>query len=532
MQTLMLDERFFDWIESGKKTSTIRKTDYSFPEDSYLRFLCSEKSYRSATVKVVSVQRLKVSSLSDREVKSEGFDSLEDLKKEISKYYEYLHESDDITLINFSFLGVNGDIRVVYEKINKENFINARIEIERDLGWASWTDEFPGVWQLLNINREELDSRVGVEVIDSDSEAGTIQVSIPAKNIDWQYSSVPALLSLVAGAVLGSNRVGQDIRVKSVNIPSSVREQFCGPTLGIQGIRKLCQVEHRPIVAFSVKPRLGLSSEDFAKLCTEVAKGGVDIIEDDERLGNQKFSRLIERAETTIQALKDANLKTIYSANITGRADKIVNVAEKLVQVGVKLLKIDVLPVGFSGLQAVAEWLQSQNHQVGITVYPAMNKLYERAGRNFILDLCRLCGADIVYAGIPSISEVKRSQDAAFFYKAAEYHRLLKEYQPQETVLPTIATNITPMNAEAYTKLLGNNVGFFVGAGIAAYRGEIQEGAKLIMKVVETAAKGESYNFSKEELQKCSESRFGELIKYDDESLSDAKEAFRRIKKL
>ena len=416
------------------------------------------------------------------------------------------------------------------------------------MGWGSWTDDFPNeVWTLLKTKRECLDKKVGVEIVDSNRESQTITVRIPAKNIDWQYNGVSALLSLVAGGVLGSSGVGKDMRVRSVNLSPSIRTQFSGPTLGICGIRKLCKVDDRPIVTFTVKPRLGLNDDQFTTLCVEVAKGGVDIIEDDERLSNQEYSRLIDRAGKTINALNNLNLDTLYSPNISGRADKIVYVAEELIKIGVKLLKIDVLPVGFSGLQAVAEWLQSNNKEVGITVYPAMNKLFERGmSRNFILDLCRLCGADMVYAGIPTFQEsVNRSQDSALFYKTAEYHRLLKrEDGIHKQVLPTISTNITPLNAAAYTRLLGKNVGFFVGAGIVAYGGGPTAGAELLMKTIKDAAqnidtdttevKDKFFNSQDDEdyekaLKNCI--GFGELVKYSGVP-SDIKKVFRNIKYL
>ncbi len=552
MKTLKLDDEFFGLIEQERKTSTIRlitdenKND-DYPRDSYLRFLsCKKGSFKSATVQILSTRNIKYSEITEEVCTPEGFINIKDLKDNLKKYYSGISEDSDLRVIDFRLHRPNDDIQIVYEGIAQETFDKAIVEIERDLGWGSWTDDFPDeVWTLLETKRECLDKKVGVEIVDSNRESQTITVRIPAKNIDWQYNGVSALLSLVAGGVLGSSGVGKDMRVRSVNLSPSIRTQFSGPTLGICGIRKLCKVYDRPIVTFTVKPRLGLDDDQFTRLCVEVAKGGVDIIEDDERLSNQEYSRLIDRAGKTINALN--NLDTLYSANISGRADKIVYVAEELIKIGVKLLKIDVLPVGFSGLQAVAEWLQSNNKEVGITVYPAMNKLFERGmSRNFILDLCRLCGADMVYAGIPTFQEsVNRSQDSALFYKTAEYHRLLKrEDGIHKQVLPTISTNITPLNAAAYTRLLGKNVGFFVGAGIVAYGGGPKAGAELLMKTIEDAArnidedttevKDKFFNNQDDKdyeqaLNNCI--GFGELVKYSGVP-SDIKKVFRNIKYL
>jgi ribulose 1,5-bisphosphate carboxylase large subunit-like protein len=192
---------------------------------------------------------------------------------------------------------------------------------------------------------------------------------------------------------------------------------------------------------------------------------------------------------------------------------------EELVSIGVKMVKIDVLPTGFSALQAVSEWIHERQADVAITVYPAMSRLFERAvPRSFVLDLCRLCGAEIVYAGVPPLPGPGRTQETVAFTDAAEIHRLLKRSARwQLSVLPTITTNITPMNIRAYAQLVGNNVGMFVGAGIAAYSGTLREGAAVLMKALQSNHDNSNV-FTDDELANCATAGFGNFAKYSDVS--------------
>ena len=395
-----------------------------------------------------------------------------------------IEENDRLVQIFFEPLPVQGVMKISYAKINAETFNDARTEMTRDMGWGSWTDDLAAIWSLLNIDADELNRRVTVHPSQSNAGEQTIIMDVPATVLDWNYNGIAGLLSLIAGDVLGSTGVGQLAKITSVSFPDSVRRHFPGPRLGIEGIRELCQVDDRPIVAFSVKPRIGLSTPEFARVCRAAALGGVNIVEDDERLSNQSLSPLVERAEAALQETQGT--ATIYSANITGRADVAVDVAKELIDLGVRMLKIDVLPTGFSALQAVSEYIHRNKLDVGITVYPAMNKLFEKViPRDVLLELCRWCGADVVYAGVPPLPNAQRHHDAVPFENAAEHHRLLKQQSPfHRAVLPTISTHITPLNIGAYTALSGPNVGFFVGAGISAYTGSVTEGTQLLMRAV------------------------------------------------
>jgi hypothetical protein len=93
----LLDE-FIDLVLDGKKVSTIRY-GFVFITD-VLMPLVSER--RELIVKILSIDYSKCyGDLDEKDARNDGFNSLNDLKRQINKIYPYINEKDPITIINF-----------------------------------------------------------------------------------------------------------------------------------------------------------------------------------------------------------------------------------------------------------------------------------------------------------------------------------------------------------------------------------------------------------------------------------------------
>lgn len=316
-------------------------------------------------------------------------------------------------------------------------------------------------------------------------------MKFPTVNFDTEYGGLPLLIGTIAGDVLGLDGIDR-IEVHDVFMPKSFTSHFRGPALGIEGFRKKLENKDRPVLAFSVKPRLGLDSNSFARICREAAEGGVDMVEDDERLVNPLYCGMEERAKKTSRMVHDAG--KLYSLNITGRAEKIVEIAEKAIaQWEVDSLKIDVLPAGFAALQAVSEYIHglTVDRKLPITVYPQMYSTWCNHKNNFfinrkvILKMIRLVGGDIVYAASPREQAIGR-MDVDAIPAIKEYHKALKdEWIGLLPSLPTLTGGIRPGTLQVVYDLFGNNVGYFVGGAIAAHPNGIKMGAEAMRDAIE-----------------------------------------------
>ncbi len=118
-------------------------------------------------------------------------------------------------------------------------------------------------------------------------EGNTIKIAYPIEL--FEPANMPNILSSVAGNVFGLKAL-KNLRLLDIEIPKALIASFKGPAFGIEGIRKLLKVPKRPLVGTIIKPKLGLNTQDHAKVAYEAWLGGCDIVKDDENLSSQSFN--------------------------------------------------------------------------------------------------------------------------------------------------------------------------------------------------------------------------------------------------
>jgi 2,3-diketo-5-methylthiopentyl-1-phosphate enolase len=363
-------------------------------------------------------------------------------------------------------------------------FERIAIQMAVNAGVGTWTEVTSD--PKLGLKFKNLQKQFGAELSYMDFDTGLIKLAVPSSNIDVEYGGVPFLLNTVAGDVLGLSR-GRSVRLVDLELPDSFVRQMPGPNVGVEGLRKAVDVDDRPLLAFSVKPRIGLSDDAFARITEEALLGGVDIVEDDTRLLKTSNSSPAGRASAVRKVMESSELdKTkLYSVNVTGRADKMNEVARTVIEAGATALKIDVLAVGFSALQSITEYIRAEhNGSIPILVYPAMYSVYDRViDRAITLALSRLCGADVIYAGTPRIGSIDVTESDV---KLLQHHRTLLGSPPKtKRTLPSVAAGLHPGMVEFVKAVIRHNdFAYFIGGGIAGYPLGIRGGSELFLKAI------------------------------------------------
>lgn len=212
----------------------------------------------------------------------------------------------------------------------------------RNGSYGTWTEDLYG-GDLFDLS--EIRQRAGAKVEQVDDDTGTAVIAFPEANFDLDMGHLTQVLGTVAGDILGHSSI-RAAKIINIEFPQQWMAGFDGPAVGVEGLKQLTEIKNRPLVAFSVKPRSGLTPDEFAKLVTAVAVGhngtGVDIIEDDERLLNRAYCPLEERVRAVRRALDSAGSQKVYSANISGRPERILDLAKTAVDAGANGLKVDV----------------------------------------------------------------------------------------------------------------------------------------------------------------------------------------------
>jgi 2,3-diketo-5-methylthiopentyl-1-phosphate enolase len=225
-----------------------------------------------------------------------------------------------------------------------------------------------GTWVELGTETPQIRDRHGARVIGmwqvpdhetgatSGADAGEstwiLQLAYPTHNIGNQ---IPLLLSTVYGECASSGTV----KLLDLQLPRSFVDAFRGPQLGIEGIRDRLGVHDRPLLLAMMKPALGLTPTESARVVREAALGGVDLIKDDELLVSHPWSSFEDRVRAHEEAIRQVHEQTgqrmISFVNITDRPDRMVANAHRALDAGASGLMVDYLTVGISSLSMLAE---------------------------------------------------------------------------------------------------------------------------------------------------------------------------------
>lgn len=180
-----------------------------------------------------------------------------------------------------------------------------------------------------------------------------IQIAFPMANMG---TSIPMLLSTVFGNISASGM----LKWIDVAFPKKYIQQFQGPKFGVEGLRKALNVYDRPLLNAMIKPNIGWTPDEGAEIFYQAAKGGVDIIKDDELMpADEPHCPLEERVKKFMakekQVFEETGEHTLYAVNITDRIDKIRDNAKRALSLGANCLMLNVYTAGHGALQMLAE---------------------------------------------------------------------------------------------------------------------------------------------------------------------------------
>lgn len=314
-----------------------------------------------------------------------------------------------------------------------------------------------------------------------------IQIAFPDENFSPQF---PMMFTTLMG-----NDVSTSAQVKLVDIKFSRKylNAFIGPGFGIDGIYKYLGIQkRRPIVLNMIKPCLGYSPSEGAKIFKEIALGGVDIIKDDELLADTAYSPIVDRVKANNTASKEVEAitghKTVYCVNITDRLDRCLENALRAIDAGAKMLMINFIASGLSTLQALSE--DSRINVPVVGHYAGAGSITESCSTGLSTPLllgkmARMAGADIVLFSSPysTYPFLKRR-----YRQIADMHRLA--LGGLKSTMPAIGGGVHPNSSEKIVKDLGREIILAVGGAILGHPNGPTEGARAMMQTAQALGQG------------------------------------------
>jgi len=336
----------------------------------------------------------------------------------------------------------------------------------------------------------------------------------------FEKNSIPQILSSIAGNIFGM-KILESLRLEDISFPKSILKNFKGPKFGLKGIRKLFKVD-RPLIGTIVKPKVGLTSKQHAKVAYEAWIGGCDIVKDDENLTNQKFNRFEKRLELTFKlkerAEKETGEKKVYMCNITAPSCKEMLRRAKLVKdIGNEYVMIDIIPTGFTALQTLRE----ENEELNIIIH-AHRCMHAALTRNenhgismlVIAKLIRMIGLDQLHIGTVlgkmhgDKEEVLSIRDECVSQKteANENLNILgQDWFNIKPIFPVASGGLDPTMIPELVKIFGNDIILQFGGGIHAHPLGTEAGAKACRQALEAVRKNISLEDAAEKYKELRE---------------------------
>jgi 2,3-diketo-5-methylthiopentyl-1-phosphate enolase len=341
-----------------------------------------------------------------------------------------------------------------------------------------------GTWDARFSHREEaLKSHLGevVNGITQPDGSSLVTIRFPEANVE---NDIPSLLTMI----FGKYSMAGAAKVMAVRLPEHYGRR---PKIGITGIRERLGVCDRPLIMAIFKPALGLSADDHGAILQEVAGAGLDIIKDDEILGDLEVAPTLKRLEACRKVLDEVKQQTgrtvLYAVNVTGAADKLIAKARLLVREGANALLLNVLTYGYSVLDALAA---DSEINVPIFAHPALagalcaSPDYGMAYSVVLGILMAYCGADAVlypahYGSLPF---------------DAQEERRIRDNLRSRNVFPVPSAGIHPGIVPKALADYGQDVILNAGTGIMDHPDGPAMGVKAFFEALERVKSGEPFN--------------------------------------
>jgi ribulose-bisphosphate carboxylase large chain len=319
----------------------------------------------------------------------------------------------------------------------------------------------------------------------------------------FEPANIPNILSSVAGNVFGLGALKR-LRLNDMHLPSKITESFHGPKYGIPGIRKILNVKDRPLVGTIIKPKLGLKTEDHAKVAYEAWIGGCDIVKDDENLSSQRFNpfedRVIKTLESRDRAEEETGERKVYMANVTAETSQMVKRAQFIEDHGGEYVMIDILTCGFAAVQT----LRNRDFNLVIHAHRAGHAAFTKNPKHgismrVIAKIARVIGVDQLHVGT-AVGKMSETREEVLENCVA----LRSKMDDLKPVLPVASGGLHPGLVPALIDIFGKDFVIQAGGGIHGHRNGTVAGAKAMRHAVDAKLQGiplEKYAESHEELR-------------------------------
>ena len=368
-----------------------------------------------------------------------------------------------------------------------------------------------------------------------DQEKNLVWIAYPWRLFD-RGGNVQNVLTYLVGNVLGMKEVSA-LKLLDVWFPPSMLEQYDGPSYTLDDMRKYLDVYDRPILGTIIKPKMGLTSAEYAEAAYDFWVGGGDFVKNDEPQANQDFSpfdKMVKNVKAAMdKAVKETGRKKVHSFNVSAADfDTMIERCELIRNAGFEpgsyAFLIDGITAGWMAVQTLRRKYPDVFIHFHRAAHGAFTRMENPLGFSVLVlsKFARLSGASGIHTGTAGVGKMQGSpkedivaaqnilhfkskghffeqewskifegdEDAIAIAQADTARHVILEddsWRGVKKCCPIISGGLNPTLLKPFIDVMGN-IDFIttMGAGCHAHPKGTTAGAKALVQACEAYQKG------------------------------------------
>ncbi len=232
--------------------------------------------------------------------------------------------------------------------------------------------------------------------------------------------NIQNIMTYIAGNIFGMSSL-KECKLLDVWFPSQMLDKYDGPSYTIDDMREYLNNWDRPILGTIIKPKIGLTSTEYAEVCYDFWVGGGDFVKNDEPQADQEFcpyKKMVESVRIAMDKAEEITGQTkVHSFNISAADyDTMLERAEfvsKTMKPGSYAFLVDGITCGWMAIQTIRR------------KYPNVFLHFHRAGHGaftreenpigftvpVLTKFARLAGASGIHTGTAGVGKMAGSPE-------------------------------------------------------------------------------------------------------------------------
>ncbi len=378
-----------------------------------------------------------------------------------------------------------------------------------DVAGAVAAESSTGTWTTLyswyDEGRVEKLSAKAYDFYNTGDGSWVVKIAYPAEL--FEAKNLPGLLASVAGNVFGMRRV-EGLRLEDIYLPEKFLKDFKGPEMGKDGVKKIFEVENRPIVGTVPKPKVGYSAEEVEKLAYDLLMGGLDYVKDDENLTSPEYCRFEDRASRIMKVIEkvenETGEKKAWFANITADLREMEKRLKLVAELGNPYVMVDVVVTGWGALEYIRDL--ASDYGLAVHGHRAMHAAFTRNAYHgismFVLaKLYRITGLDQLHIGTAGAGKLEGKKwetmqnarvlsEAVYIPDSSDVFHLKQDFYHIKPAMPVSSGGLHPGNLEPVIEALGSEIVLQVGGGVLGHPDGALAGARALRQALDAVMNG------------------------------------------